>query len=68
MLNEHLMTTVVCLVDLSNAPQEREGIVPELRERLQSRKKTHPSQTPEDKWKEIYRLLFPTDEVPSPCK
>jgi hypothetical protein len=35
---------------------------------IQRKKKSFPGQTEEDKWKEIYQLLFPDAEVPSPCK
>lgn len=33
---------------------------------LKSRKHTHRRQSDEEKWREIYRLLFPNDIVPSP--
>lgn len=38
---------------------------------LRSRKKTDKNMTDEDKWKEIYAILFPEDDLdtmPSPCK
>lgn len=35
---------------------------------LKSRKHTTRRQTDEEKWRDIYRLLFPNQEIPSPCK
>lgn len=35
---------------------------------LKSRKHTTRRQTDEEKWRDIYRLLFPNEEIPSPCK
>jgi hypothetical protein len=35
---------------------------------LKSRKHTSRRQTDEEKWKDIYRLLFPNEEIPSPCE
>jgi hypothetical protein len=35
---------------------------------LKSRKHTTRRQTDEEKWRDIYRLLFPSEEIPSPCK
>jgi hypothetical protein len=45
-----------------------EGITSAVEKQLRSRKKAHASQTQEQRWKEIYGLLFPMDSVPSPCK
>jgi hypothetical protein len=45
-----------------------EGITPENEKRLKSKKKSHPNQTDEDRWRDIYRLLFPSEDVPSPCE
>jgi hypothetical protein len=35
---------------------------------LRSRKKTSRHQTEDDRWKEIYQILFVGEEIPSPCK
>lgn len=35
---------------------------------IQRKKKAFPGQNEEDKWREIYQLLFPDAEMPSPCK
>jgi hypothetical protein len=45
-----------------------EGITPDVERRMRSRRKTHRSQSEEYKWKELYSMLFPRDEIPSPCK
>ncbi|PVH70356.1 hypothetical protein DL98DRAFT_540915 [Cadophora sp. DSE1049] len=37
-----------------------------MERQLRSRKKSHWNQLEEDRWKEIYRLLFPDEKVPSP--
>lgn len=49
----------------------QEGFTKEQEKRLRSRKKTHADMTDEDKWREIYTILFPDDDpsaIPSPCK
>ncbi len=46
-----------------------DGITRKMRERLQSRKKAYPGQTEAERWREIYRVLFPNvEEIPDPCK
>ena len=40
-------------------------------ERLRSRKKSQTEPSEEDKWREVYRILFPIDDassMPSPCE
>jgi len=54
---------IMCALLPDNPP---EGITPELESRLRSRKKTNPTDTEEDRWSEIYKLLFPGEAVPSP--
>jgi hypothetical protein len=49
----------------------QEGFTKDQEKRLRSRKKTHADMTDEDKWREIYIVLFPDDDqsvIPSPCK
>ena len=58
-------TALVCDV-VSGNPLE--GITPENEKRLKSKKKSHPNQTDEDRWRDIYRLLFPHEDVPCPCQ
>ncbi|KAH8589251.1 hypothetical protein B0O99DRAFT_725623 [Bisporella sp. PMI_857] len=42
-----------------------EGITIAIERRLKSRKKARPNQTGEERWKEIYQILFPQEQVPS---
>jgi hypothetical protein len=40
-------------------------------ERLRSRKKSQTEPSEEDKWRDVYRILFPIDDdfaMPSPCE
>lgn len=49
----------------------QEGFTKDQEKRLRSRKKTHTDMTDEDKWREIYTILFPDDDpgaIPSPRK
>ncbi|KAH8747438.1 hypothetical protein F5882DRAFT_265966, partial [Hyaloscypha sp. PMI_1271] len=43
-----------------------EGITSDIEKQLKSRKKTHRNQTEAERWQEMYRILFPMEEVPSP--
>ena len=48
-----------------------EGFTKDQEKRLRSRKKAQADTTDEDKWREIYTILFPDDDeqsIPSPCK
>jgi hypothetical protein len=47
---------------------QHEGITNDMAEKLRSKKKAHRDQSEEDRWKEIYQILFPTEIPPSPCK
>jgi hypothetical protein len=47
---------------------EVEGITDNIEKRLRSRKKTTEGQTAEERWKEIYYLIFPSEPIPGPCK
>ncbi|GAB1316788.1 hypothetical protein MFIFM68171_06998 [Madurella fahalii] len=42
-----------------------EGFTKDQEKRLRSRKKTHADMTDEDKWREIYMILFPDDDPSS---
>ncbi|KAE9373021.1 hypothetical protein N431DRAFT_290614, partial [Stipitochalara longipes BDJ] len=42
-----------------------EGITPVLEKQLRSRKKTCKNQTEDERWQDIYRILFPMEIVPS---
>lgn len=48
-----------------------DGFTKEQEELLRSRRRTRPDNSPADKWREMYMLLFPGDDIdsiPSPCK
>lgn len=45
-----------------------EGITSETVEKLRSRKKTSKDQTEQERWEEIYKLLFTDELISSPCK
>lgn len=47
---------------------KHDGITNDMVEKLRSKKKAHRDQSEEDRWKEIYQILFPTEIPPSPCK
>jgi hypothetical protein len=66
-LDSHMTVSAadICQVQPGHPP---EGITQENQKRLRSRKKASPNQSDEDRWKDIYRLIFPNEEVPSPCK
>jgi hypothetical protein len=64
-VNIHLQEPKGC--ELKNIEQP-DGITPEVYERLHSKKKVQRDQTEADRWKDIYKLLFPNEMIPSPCK
>jgi len=47
---------------------QADGVTPQVYEKLRSKKKTQRDQTEEDRWREIYKLLFPKEMIPSPCE
>jgi hypothetical protein len=64
-VSEHLKEANAC--ELSYILQA-DGVTSEIVEKLRSRKRTHKNQTEVEKWQDIYKLLFPNEIVPSPCK
>lgn len=66
-LDIHLTVDIASMCDLvpGNPP---EGITTDQERRLRSRKKSSRDQSDEGRWREMYQLLFPGEEVPSPCK
>ena len=48
--------------------KQEDGITSEVVERLRCKKKTRKGQSEEESWAEIYQLIFPGEDVPSPCK
>ncbi|KAK0627957.1 hypothetical protein B0T14DRAFT_146593 [Immersiella caudata] len=69
LLRSHLQQNPPCLMAENRAPVE--GFTKDQEKRLRSRKKAQADTTDEDKWREIYIILFPDDDessIPSPCK
>ena len=64
-MKQHFMDVKTCEFK-SFVPTE--GITTAIEKQLRSRKKGHASQTQEDRWKDIYRILFPMEPVPDPCE
>jgi hypothetical protein len=63
-VDQHLKQPKGCeLVEIDQA----DGVTSEIVERLRSRKKAYKGQTEEERWEEIYKLLFPDEIAPSPC-
>lgn len=50
------------------ASEPVDGINRKMKTQLKSRKKAFPGQTEADRWKEMYKTIFPDEEPPSPCK
>lgn len=48
--------------------EHADGITTEILEKLRSKKKTLKDQTEADRWKDIYKLLFQNEMIPSPCE
>jgi hypothetical protein len=63
-LDEHTLAPEGCIPNRINLA---EGVTAGVEKRLRCRKKTYPHQTEADRWEEIYRMLFNTITVPSPC-
>ena len=66
-LNTHHLATERCQI----VPRKRimDGITEQQKTQLQSRKAKKNVKTEEDKWINVYFILFPDDdEAPSPCK
>lgn len=63
--NQHLKEPKPC--ELRDVAQT-DGLTSDIVEKLRSRKKSDKNQSEEDRWREIYRLLFPHEMVPGPCK
>ncbi|TVY28038.1 Resistance to glucose repression protein [Lachnellula hyalina] len=64
-LDSHITVAAgdICHVQPGNPPT---GITPVIERQLRSRKKSHPNQNDGDRWRDIYKLLFPNEEIPSP--
>ena len=67
-LNLQIAATKICE---RRDGEAAEGVTPTTERRLRSRKKLSMKQTDDDRWRDIYRLLFPgviDEDIPSPCK
>ncbi|KAH9210188.1 hypothetical protein DL95DRAFT_413234 [Leptodontidium sp. 2 PMI_412] len=62
-VNLHLMEQDVCE---RRDVEHVDGVTTEIFEKLRSKKKTQRDQTEADRWKDIYKLLFPNEMIPSP--
>jgi hypothetical protein len=65
-LDFHWHSLGIC--ELVDSEVQVEGITAEIERRLRSKKKAYRELSEEDRWKEIYLMLFQDSEVPSPCK
>ncbi|KAK4119403.1 hypothetical protein N657DRAFT_259737 [Parathielavia appendiculata] len=66
-LQSHLQQDPPCAIQGNRLLQE--GFTKDQEKKLRSRKKSHADMTDEDKWFEIYKILFPDDDpsaIPSP--
>jgi hypothetical protein len=49
--------------------QLMEGVTVDQEKELKKRKKNNAEQSEEEKWKDVYRILFPDAKtIPTPCK
>jgi hypothetical protein len=66
-LDSHITVTAseICQLRPGFAP---EGLSAEQERRLRSRKKSGRDQSDDDRWRDMYKLLFPYEEVLSPCQ
>jgi hypothetical protein len=68
-LGLHLQETVVCTPQLSNTWNDSEGFTEDSERRLRKRNRSGKSEA--EKWKDIYKILFPRDSeqsIPGPCR
>jgi len=54
-----------CELKEGNCPAD---ITAQQEKQLKSKRYATRYQTEEDKWKEVYKLLFPGEPIPSPCE
>lgn len=67
LLDLHMMVDAVNICQIKEG-QPPDGLTPETERALRRRAKSSPDQTEAERWKNIYKLLFPTHDVPSPSK
>ncbi|KAF8847330.1 hypothetical protein BDZ45DRAFT_755031 [Acephala macrosclerotiorum] len=63
-VNDHLNQPVPC----EQQDIELDGLTSDVVERSRSKKNAHRNQSEEERWRDIYQILFPNEEIPSPCK
>jgi hypothetical protein len=64
-VNDHLNEPKSCeLLKIMH----HDGITNEIMDKLRCKKKAYRDQSEADRWKDIYRVLFPGENAPSPCK
>jgi hypothetical protein len=64
-LNEHQRATQTCELRERSATEE----ITKKQEKQLRKRNNDSSQSEEDKWRDVYKILFPGDaEVPSPCQ
>ncbi|KAH8742297.1 hypothetical protein BGZ57DRAFT_741393, partial [Hyaloscypha finlandica] len=49
-----------------NAEEQVFGMTVDMQKQIRCRKKPNPGQTEHEKWEQIYRILFPGEDVPDP--
>jgi hypothetical protein len=68
LLDDHAQSDFACTKATTPPPQDIEGCSQEQERKLRCRKRP-PGETDEDRWAEMYRILFGDDcEVPGPCE
>lgn len=48
--------------------EQVDGMTRKMKDQIQCRRKLHPGQTDAEKWEQIYKILFPNEAVPDPCR
>jgi hypothetical protein len=69
MLRAHSREEIPCKIAPIDASEATAGVSKEQEKHLRSRKRPA-GQTEVDRWKDMYRILFPDDRedsIPSPC-
>ncbi|KAF4973743.1 hypothetical protein FSARC_51 [Fusarium sarcochroum] len=70
-LSKHSRATVLCEVQSRDLQEQKEGIDASQWRQLHARAKksstgSHQKKVEEERWNEVYRIIFPDEEVPSP--
>ncbi|KAH8660986.1 hypothetical protein BGZ60DRAFT_566648 [Tricladium varicosporioides] len=62
-IHETAPAVLICEIVKGSPP---EGVRPDQQQQLKTKAKAYPGQTEQERWKDIYRMLFPSCTVPSP--